>query len=179
MHDADRQEEQLRQAGLTDFAPPDLSWCRGDLSRFDLPRNYALLAPGSSPNRLAKRWPVGHFAALAGSLAGRGLTPVVLGSAFESELAAAIPGSIDLTGQTSFGDLADLARGAQLAVGNDTGPMHLIATAGCASVTLFSDDSDPTLCAPRGRWTRVLRRASLADLTPDDVLAVLPDRVSA
>ncbi|MFO1023826.1 MAG: glycosyltransferase family 9 protein [Acetobacteraceae bacterium] len=179
MHDADRQEEQLRQAGLTDFRPPDLSWCRGDLSRFDLPRDYALLAPGSSPTRLAKRWPVRNFAELARALTERGLTPVVLGSSFERELAAAIPGAIDLTGQTSFGDLADMARGAQLAVGNDTGPMHLIATAGCPSVTLFSDDSDPSLCAPRGRWTRVLRRPNLADLPPEDVLAVLPDRVTA
>jgi ADP-heptose:LPS heptosyltransferase len=179
VHDVDRQREQLRQAGLTEFPPADLSWLRGDADRFRLPRDIALLVPGSSPNRLAKRWPAEHFAALARALAEQGITSVVLGTAQESPLAAAIPCAIDLTGQTSFGDLADLARRAHFAVGNDTGPMHLIATAGCPAVTLFSDDSNPAQCAPRGPWTQVLRRPILADLTVDEVLASLPERVSA
>src|SRR3954453_1719205 len=34
MHDMDRQEEQLRQAGIKVFPPVDLSWCRGDIGRF-------------------------------------------------------------------------------------------------------------------------------------------------
>ena len=80
------------------------------------------------------------------------------------------PPAIDLIGQTSFGDLADLARAARFAVGNDTGPMHLIATAGCPAITLFSDDSNPAQCAPRGRWTRVLQRPDLADLPVEAVL---------
>jgi len=179
MHDMDRQEAQLRQAGITAFPPVDLSWCRGDIGRFSLPRDVALLVPGSSPHRPAKRWPQERFVALARDLADRGITPVCLGTAQEKPLAAAMDASIDLCGQTSFGDLADLARVAQFAVGNDTGPMHLLAAAGCPTVTLFSGDSDPSLCAPRGHWTRVLRRSTLADLPVAEVLAALPDRVSA
>lgn len=179
MHDIDRQEAQLRQVGISVFPPVDLSWCRGDIGRFGLPAGFALLAPGSSPHRPEKRWPAARFAALAQTLAARGVTPVCLGTAQETPLAAAIPAARNLCGQTSFGDLAELARGAQFAVGNDTGPMHLIAAAGCPTVTLFSDESDPSLCAPRGRWTRVLRRAALADLPVEDVLAALPDRVPA
>ena len=83
-------------------------------------------------------------------LAERGLTPVVLGTAPERPLARAIPGAIDLTGRTDLAQLTSLARGARIAIGNDTGPMHLIAAAGCPSVVLFSRDSDPALCAPRG-----------------------------
>jgi ADP-heptose:LPS heptosyltransferase len=60
-----------------------------------------------------------------------------------------------------------------VAVGNDTGPMHLIAAAGCSSVVLFSADSDPALCAPRGK-VAVLRRPDLAQLTVDEVAAALP-----
>ena len=71
--------------------------------------------------------------------------------------------------------LADLARMARFAVGNDTGPMHLIAAAGCPSITLFSQDSDPSRCAPRGRWTRVLQRPSLADLPVEAVLDSLSE----
>ena len=94
-------------------------------------------------------------------------------------MAAKIPSGIDLTGQTSFGDLADLARAAQFAVGNDTGPMHLLASAGCPALTLFSNASNPSQCAPIGRWTRVLQRADLAQLTAEAVLAALPETVPA
>src|ERR1700742_3526058 len=113
--------------------------------------------------------------ALAERLLARGITPVVVGSAPEKGLAAGIPAAIDLIGQTSFGDLADLARAARFAVGNDTGPMHLLATAGCPSLTLFSRDSNPALCAPVGRWTRVLKRPDLADLPLSAVLDVLSE----
>ena len=84
------------------------------------------------------------------------------------------PPAIDLIGQTGFGDLADLARAARFAVGNDTGPMHLIATAGCPAITLFSNDSNPSQCAPVGRWTRILQRPDLADLPVEAVLESLP-----
>ena len=76
----------------------------------------------------------------------------------------------DLTGQTSFGDLADLGRAAVMAIGNDTGPMHLLAAAGCPSLVLFSRDSDPSAAcrAPHRRpRVRVLRRDDLATLSPE------------
>ena len=175
LHDTIRQQGQLRQAGISVFPPADLSWCRGDIARFALPAEFALLVPGSSPDRPAKRWPPARYQSLAQLLAERGITAVVIGGAAEQGLAAEIPAAIDLTGQTGFGDLADLARTARFAVGNDTGPMHLIATAGCAAVTLFSNESNPSQCAPRGRWTRVLQRPDLADLAVEAVLESLPD----
>jgi ADP-heptose:LPS heptosyltransferase len=174
LHDIDRQLGQLRQVGIAQVPPVDLAWSQGDIGRFDLPAAIALLVPGSSPHRLVKRWPVDRYAALAARLAARGITPIVLGSKAEGELAAGIPGAIDLTGQTGFGDLTELARAARLAVGNDTGPMHLIAAAGCPSTVLFSADSDPALCAPRGPSVTVLRRPDLADMPLDAVLAALP-----
>jgi ADP-heptose:LPS heptosyltransferase len=86
---------------------------------------------------------------------------------------AVAPAARDLTGQTTLGDVASLARAAVVAVGNDTGPMHLVATAGCRSIVLFSRDSDPGLCAPRGPDVTVLRRPSLAGLAPAEVLPLL------
>ncbi len=174
LHDAVRQIGQLRQAGIVTFPPADLSWCTGDTGRFNLPAGIALLVPGSSPQRLAKRWPTARYQELATRLAGRGIASVILGGAAEKGLAASIPAGIDLIGQTSFGDLCDLARAARFAVGNDTGPMHLIAGAGCPSITLFSRDSNPMQCAPAGPWTRYLQRPDLADLTVDDVMKELP-----
>ncbi|HVY16144.1 MAG TPA: glycosyltransferase family 9 protein [Rhodopila sp.] len=175
LHDVVRIQGQLRQAGITDFPPPDLSWCRGDIGRFDLPADYAVLVPGSSPHRLLKRWPAAHYEALAAALRETGILPLVVGSKQEGSLATHIPSAVDLTGQTGFGDLADLARGARFAVGNDTGPMHLLATAGCPTLTLFSRDSDPTRCAPAGRVTRVLQRDDLNDLPVATVLETLTE----
>lgn len=174
LHDTVRQEGQLRQAGIAQFPVADLSWMHGDIARFRLPRDIALLVPGSSPARLAKRWPASRYEALAKILAHQDITPVILGAAAERDLVASIPSAIDLTGQTSFADLADLARAARLAVGNDTGPMHLLATAGCKCLTLFSRDSNPTQCAPVGAWTRILQRPDLTDLTVAEVLESLP-----
>ena len=174
LHDTVRQQGQLRQAGITVFPPPDLSWCRGDIDRFNLPTDFALLVPGSSPARLAKRWPAGHYQALAQRLAERNIASVVVGSQAEKALAAEIPTAIDLTGQTNFGDLCDLARAARFAVGNDTGPMHLIAVSGCPTITVFSHDSNPSQCAPVGRWTRILQRPNLADLPVETVMKELP-----
>jgi ADP-heptose:LPS heptosyltransferase len=180
MHDIDRQFAQLSDAGVTERAPVDLSWNRSDLSRFDLPERIALLIPGSSPHRLAKRWPAESYGAVASHLSAAGITPVVLGTAAERELATIIrkaaPTTIDLTGRTELQDLAPLARAASVAIGNDTGPMHLIAAAGCRSIVLFSSDSDPALCAPRGRSITVLREPDLANLSVDAVLCHCEER---
>jgi ADP-heptose:LPS heptosyltransferase len=179
LHDVDRQFGQLRQAGVMLREPPDLSWCQGDISAFDLPARFALLSPGSSPHRRLKRWPVTRYRDLAAELAARGVMPVVIGTAPEQGLGAAtlegIPGGIDLTGYTDFAQLASLARAASLAIGNDTGPMHLIAAAGCPSIVLFSRDSDPALCAPRGSRVRVLRRPDLDQLEVAAVLQAVAD----
>jgi ADP-heptose:LPS heptosyltransferase len=62
-----------------------------------------------------------------------------------------------------------LGRVARLAVGNDTGPMHWLAAAGAPCLTMFSADSDPALCAPRGRATRCLKVADLRALSVEAV----------
>jgi ADP-heptose:LPS heptosyltransferase len=58
-----------------------------------------------------------------------------------------------------------------IAIGNDTGPTHLAAAAGTPTLTLFGDDSDPALCAPRGALVTVLRHHPLADLPVEAVRA--------
>lgn len=177
MHTLERQREQLDMAGVAAFPPPDLSWLLRRPAP-ELPRPYVLLVPGAAPTRPRKRWPAGHFGALATLLAAGGLAPVVLGSAAEAPLAAVIraacPAAIDLTGQTALADLAGLAACAALAVGNDTGPMHVAATLGCPCVVLFSADSDPALTAPRGpggAWPVVVRAEDLAGLPVEEVVA--------
>ena len=177
MHTIERQRDQLAVAGITGFPAPDLEWLRHPPPALIPPERFAVLIPGAAPHRPAKRWPAERFAALAALLAVRGLVPVVVGGREDAALAAAIraacPAARDLTGRTSLPELAALVARAALAVGNDTGPMHLAAAMGTPGVVLFSEESDPALTAPRGK-IRVLRVADLADLPVERVAAALP-----
>ncbi len=105
----------------------------------------------------------------------RGLGVAVLGGPGEAEIgcqiAAAAPGALDLTGRTDYAQIAGLAARADLAVGNDTGPTHLAAAAGAPTLVLFSAESDPALCAPRGRRVEIVQVDRLTDLAPEPVLA--------
>jgi ADP-heptose:LPS heptosyltransferase len=178
MHTIDRQAEQLRMAGIERVPAPDLSWATGDVQRFNLPKKFLLLVPGGAPHRPAKRWPAGRFAQIANLAARRGVTPVVLGGPAERAIGASIlntvPQARDLTGKTSFGDIVALGRLALHALGNDTGPMHLVVASGCPATVLYSHESDPGLTAPRGPRVTILRRPDLAQLSVEDVAATLP-----
>jgi ADP-heptose:LPS heptosyltransferase len=126
-----------------------------------------MFVPGGSAHRPEKRWPVENYAELARILYARGYDIVIIGSVQETPLAHAIqrvaPRARDLTGRTDFARVAVLGAKAALAIGNDTGPLHLIAAAGAPTVVLFSKASDPTLTAPRGKVT-ILQAEKLSDL---------------
>ena len=177
LHTVDRQREQLAAAGIDDVALPELDWAGGDIAALGLDRPFVLLVPGGSAHRPAKRWPIAGYAALANSLVDRGYQPVLIGTGAEAqrnaEIAAACAQAVNLTGRTSLFDLASLAREAAGAVGNDNGPMHLVAAAGCPTLVLFSSASDPALCAPRGVSVAILRRDNLADLEIAEVEAAI------
>jgi ADP-heptose:LPS heptosyltransferase len=179
LHTIDRQRQQLQVAGIEEVFPPDIGWMRGsgDVSRYGLEAPYALLVTGGSAHRPEKRYPEERYIALAKLLVQGGVTPVLIGGGAEAELltriADSVPEARNLCNETSFGEIADLARDATFAVGNDTGPMHIIAATGCPSAVLFSHASNPVLCAPRGEHVRVLQQNDLTTLAPEEVLTAL------
>jgi len=171
MHTMDRQAEQLAMAGIDKVSTPDFDWVETDISRFCLHEKFAVLAPGGAAHRPDKRWPMGRYAELAEYLSGQGVQPVVI-SGVEDQID--IDGVVNLTGETSLEDLFGLAGGAHLAVGNDTGPMHIFAAAGTPSLVLYSHASDPALCAQRGAKVEIIRRENLDELSVEDVVSALP-----
>jgi len=181
IHTIERQREQLRGAGIADVPIADLSWARAQTEHFAIEPPYALIVPGGAPHRPDKRWPVSLYTDIASRLAAHAVEPVILGGEAErdlgAEIAAACAPARDLTGKTDFQQIAVLARDAKVALGNDTGPMHLIALAGAASVVLFSAASDPVRTAPRGpdgaTPVTVLQQADLNDLTVNEVWAAV------
>ncbi|MEM7121011.1 MAG: glycosyltransferase family 9 protein [Pseudomonadota bacterium] len=178
MHTVDRQADQLAVAGIASVPAPDLSMIDADLGELGLPERFAILVPGSAPHRPDKRWAAASYGDLARRLADRGDVPVLLGSGAETDvlqaIAAACPQALNLGGRTTFEQIAAIGRRARCAIGNDTGPMHLLATAGAPSVVLFSAASDPALTAPRGPDVTILQRDTLGDLSVEEVIAVTP-----
>lgn len=168
---------QLQALGVKVPSTLDVAWLKADISKWKLPMRMALLVAGGSAHRPGKRWPVAHYARVAEMLVARGITPVLIGTTIDAvvtrEIQTRVPATLDLSDQTSVAALASLARMACGALGNDTGPMHVVAATGCPSVVLFSNESDPHFVAPTGPCVEWLQRGSLSALGPDEVMQVI------
>jgi ADP-heptose:LPS heptosyltransferase len=175
VHSIDRQRRQLAAAGVPP-AVTDLSWLAGHGPCLE--GRIALLIPATSGTHGgAKTWPADRYAALARRIAARGMTPTVIGTKAETGAAVIIrdacPETLDLTGRTNILDLAGLTHKAALAVGGDTGPVHLAAMMGAPTIALFSRFSDPIHARPVGQTT-LLRADDILDLSVERVAAALP-----
>ena len=177
MHTIERQAEQLAVAGINETPPADVSWLTAGVSRHLVKEPFALLVPGGAKHRPKKRWPVSRYTLLANWLSGRGLQPVLIGglqeSAIMEEIEGRTRGTLNLCNDTSLAAIAELGRRAAVAVGNDTGPMHVIAAAGCPCVVLFSGDSVPQQTAPRGETVVVVQEERLTSLRIAPVLGAV------
>ncbi len=165
----------LALAGITDVALDPLAWMRCEVAVFGLPSSYVLLVAGSSPQHPEKRWPIEHYRILAAKLLRQGYHPVLIGSKAEEEANAAIARGLDvlnLTGRTALEDLPALARGAEAAIGNDTGPMHIICVTGCPTVMFFcSQKSTIQKHGPQGPRVLALEAEDISKITPEDAMA--------
>lgn len=123
--------------------------------------DYYVLAPGATYGS-AKVWPRDRYAALAKSLSDRtGRTAVIVGRGEEREGAGALAESIgagarNLAGALSLEGLFSVLRGAKVAIGNDSGPVHVSAALGVPTVALFGSTS-AEWTAPRGPAVRIVR----------------------
>ena len=112
---------------------------------------YALINPGAAwPN---KRWPPERFGAVAADLFEQfGMRSLVLWGPGEQPraqaVAAASSGSAEVSPPTTIMDLVGLARGAQLMISGDTGPLHIAGAVGTPIVALFG----PTFPERNGPW---------------------------
>jgi len=116
-------------------------------------RAYIVINPagGRNPGMVmdVKRWPTANFAELANRL---GLSVVLVGGKGDEALVEAVKDRLTVpalafVGTLSFGEIAALAQGAKLYMGNDTGLTHLAAAAGAKTVMILGP-SDPQRYAP-------------------------------
>ncbi|MFI5911774.1 glycosyltransferase family 9 protein [Dactylosporangium sp. NPDC051541] len=103
-------------------------------------RPRVALHPGAADPR--RQWPPERFAAVGDAAAARGAEVFVTGSAAERGIVGAVTAGMraparPLVDRLSVGGLAALYVGCAVVVANDTGPLHLAAAVGAATVGLF------------------------------------------
>ncbi len=115
---------------------------RQELRRLGLDRRDPLvvLHPGATDPR--RRWPVESFAAVGRALAAAGARVAVAGTGDERPLTQAVcarlgPGALELCDRLSLGGLAALLAHARVVIANDSGPLHLAAAVGAATVGIY------------------------------------------
>lgn len=134
-----------------------------------LPGRVLALAPGA--NWAGKCWPLTAFIALAGQVAPRFESLLLLGSAAERDAAEAIAAasplpSLNLAGTTSLLEVAAILAHCEAFVGNDSGVGHLAAAAGIPTLTVFGP-GQPARYRPWGPLAAIL-------CAPGGELAALP-----
>ncbi|SFK39624.1 ADP-heptose:LPS heptosyltransferase [Amycolatopsis sacchari] len=148
---------------------------------------YVVVHPAASVP--ARQWPAEHNAEAVRLLAESGYRVVVTGGRGEAALTARVAGdtAVDLTGATTFAELAAVLAGARALVAPNTGPAHLAAAVGTPVVSLFAPvvpaerwapygvpvvllgDQDAPCRDTRARVCPVPGHPCLAGVTPEDV----------
>lgn len=119
------------------------------------PRTRPLVALHPGAGAGLKLWPAERWVAVGRELVSRfGARLLVTGAADERDLAQRIAAGVgaealDVSGRTTLGQLAALLEQADLALGPDSGPLHLAAAVGTPTVRLFGP-TDPRVFMPVG-----------------------------
>ena len=127
--------------------------------QLSLERPVTIFAPGAEYGP-AKRWPAGHFAALAQLLVSRGMQVWLLGSKKDVEATSRIQEltanlCVDLAGRTTLDQAIDLMSFATRVVSNDSGLMHIAAALDRPMAALFGSSS-PNYTPPLSPQARVI-----------------------
>lgn len=173
VNNRDRMLKTAALGGCPEVIAP-MNWIGGDDDNGKWPKNPAVIIPGCSPAKPAKRWPSGHFVKLAQMLADEGYTPVLAGTALDrdagDDIITQVPEAHDLIGKTNLMELASLLRSSKLAVGNDTGPVFLAARLGAPTIMVMSEHTNPAMSAPVGDKAGWIKRDDISQITPEDVM---------
>ncbi len=175
-HAFDGHKQTLALVGINNIEIDDLSWIKEDLSKFNLNEPYILLVSGCAPQHPQKRWSAEKYGEIALKLSEKNYQVVLLGTDLEKDniniIKGICPQVLDLSGKTSLFQIAALGHNASGAIGNDTGPMHMIAPTGCPSLVLFSAHSNPLRHSPKGKNVKSLQKDYLSMLDVGEVYEI-------
>ena len=107
----------------------------------------------------AKRWPLDRYAEVANAVPG--VEWVLVGAPAEREMGEQLSSMLrvqhlNLVGKTSLSELIEHLRACTLLVTNDTGTMHMAASLGVPTVSIFGS-TEPILTGPLGAQHSLMR----------------------
>ncbi len=127
-------------------SPEEKQYAARLLQQHGISENETLIALNAGHGGSSRAWPADRFGDVARQLVGQtGARILLIGQNNPADTAVAIPaeaavGIVDLTGQTTLGQLAALLRLCRLHISVDTGTAHLAAAMRTGCVTLFPDE---------------------------------------
>lgn len=148
------------------------------LPRLPVPGPLVVVNVNAGETSLLRRWPPERFAEVAERLAGAGATLAFVGSAAERPYVQSVLGRLSPAaalrswngaGELSPEDLVALLAEARLVLSNDSGPLHLAASLGRPTLSLFGPET-PRRYGPRGPGHRIFYEALPCSpcLSPDN-----------
>ena len=179
LHTIDRQKEQLKYAGIYTKFKPDWNYFKYKVNKFNIDKSYAILVPGGSKHRKNKRWDFKNFLEIIKFLKSKSILSVLIGGSDEKDIYKIYEKDkfvLNLIGNTNFSDLAFLSSGAELIIGNDTGPMHLLVACSknkATKIVLFGDASNPDLCAPKGYNVTIVQKKNINEIKPESIIDII------
>jgi heptosyltransferase-2/heptosyltransferase-3 len=191
----------IPELGPTRFAiaEADRTWAHGWLQSHNVQTGAPLVAIHAGAGAAVKQWSLAAWARVADTLAESHGAQVLLTGVPEERLLTRAIGEamahpvLDAAGETTLGQLAALLERCTLAMGADSGPLHLAVAVGTPTIHLygpvapvkFGPWGNPARhialvtnwpCAPCNRldWAPDVleRHRCMADITPEQVLAV-------
>ena len=128
-----------------------------------------LVHPGSSSP--IKSWPLKKFVQWARQLSKEGIDVGFIRGPVERERGVELPNDLFSFSPPNLRTLAATLAQTQLFVGNDSGPGHIAAAVGTATLSLFGP-TDPTIWSPRRETSRCLvaPQGNLQELSVEHVL---------
>jgi len=147
MHTIDRQKDQLKVAKIEYKHLPNWKWLVNNYENNSIiPNNkFIILVTGAAKHRLNKKWAQSSYASLIERFSEIDIQCILIGGEDEFNNIVNIISLVDkkikkrplnYAGMTSYKDIVNLSTYAQYAIGNDTGPIHLIATTGLSTIVL-------------------------------------------
>jgi ADP-heptose:LPS heptosyltransferase len=168
----DARRDTMSHGGLRNIEIDQLEWMKGDITALNLPEKFVIIVSGCAPTRPEKRWVTERYIELCEYIADLGYIPVLIGTDAEkeitSEIASGCTRTVNLTGKTKLYDIAELGRKATAAIGNDTGPMHILGPIGCPLAVMYPGSSNAVRYKPLGKHVHTLQKEHMNDITLDD-----------
>jgi heptosyltransferase-2/heptosyltransferase-3 len=146
----------------------DRAWAHGWLESHNLNAGAPLVAIHAGAGAAVKRWPTAAWARLADALAeSHGVQILLTGAPEERVLTRTISEAMahpvfDAAGETTLGQLAALLERCTLAMGSDSGPLHLAVAVDIPTIHLYG----PVAPAKFGPWGDPARHVVLATSWP-------------